>query len=555
MPQSPQTPARVRLTAALKALQAHQRQGKTVLRSSDFDAPARRALVNAGFLHPVTRGWYVVARPGEHSGDTTPWYASREDFLAAYCTERFGAAWHLDPGASLQVHAAATHLSKQVIVWATAGTNNTLALPYGCSLLDYKTRDPVPRDQIVRVGRLRVMSLAATLVRLSPTAFEQSPTDVRVAMGQVADASDLCRVLLTEGRSVVSGRLVGAFRAIGRDDVADQIRGTMRDAGYVVNETNPFAAPLAHEPLARATSPHVRRMELRWAQMRDTVIRIMPAAPGLPTDAPTYLAQVAERYKVDAYHSLSIEGYRVTDEVIAKVARGRWRPETDLVDAETRNALAAHGYWLAHQSVTESIARILKGADAADTAWRDHGAWYRQLFAPSVTVGLLQASDLAGYRAQPVYIRNAQHVPPASDTVRELMPALFDHLRKEPDAAVRAVLGHFFLVFVHPYPDGNGRIGRFLMNAMLASGGYPWTVIPVEQRDAYFAALERASVHGDIAPFSQFVAGTLMTPPSVGQPVTSATRVGPSSPAKDGLPRRVRAQESASTRKIEPPTP
>jgi len=31
--------------------------------------------------------------------------------------------------------------------------------------------------------------------------------------------------------------------------------------------------------------------------------------------------------------------------------------------------------------------------------------------------------------------------------------------------------------------DGNGRMGRFLMNVMLAAGGYPWTVIPLEKRD------------------------------------------------------------------------
>lgn len=53
--------------------------------------------------------------------------------------------------------------------------------------------------------------------------------------------------------------------------------------------------------------------------------------------------------------------------------------------------------------------------------------------------------------------------------------------------------------------DGNGRIGRFLMNAMLASGGYPWTVIPVEKRADYLAALEAASVDGDIAPFAKFL--------------------------------------------------
>ncbi|MEI6175090.1 MAG: hypothetical protein WCR01_15195 [Bacteroidota bacterium] len=37
--------------------------------------------------------------------------------------------------------------------------------------------------------------------------------------------------------------------------------------------------------------------------------------------------------------------------------------------------------------------------------------------------------------------------------------------------------------------DGNGRMARFLMNVMLASGGYPWTVIPVEMHNAYMYSL------------------------------------------------------------------
>ncbi|HRH89073.1 MAG TPA: Fic family protein, partial [Rubrivivax sp.] len=43
------------------------------------------------------------------------------------------------------------------------------------------------------------------------------------------------------------------------------------------------------------------------------------------------------------------------------------------------------------------------------------------------------------------------------------------------------MLGHFLFVHIHPYSDGNGRIGRFILNTFLASGGYPWTVIRVEQ--------------------------------------------------------------------------
>jgi Fic family protein len=86
------------------------------------------------------------------------------------------------------------------------------------------------------------------------------------------------------------------------------------------------------------------------------------------------------------------------------------------------------------------------------------------------------------------------------------MPAMFDLMEREPEAAVRAVLGHWLFGYLHPYPDGNGRMARFLMNAMLASGGYPWMVIRVEDRTEYLAALDGASIDLDIAPFAEFIA-------------------------------------------------
>jgi Fic family protein len=99
------------------------------------------------------------------------------------------------------------------------------------------------------------------------------------------------------------------------------------------------------------------------------------------------------------------------------------------------------------------------------------------------------------------------HVPLNRDAVRDAMPAFFDLLREETHPAVRVVLGHFLFVYIHPYMDGNGRVGRFVMNVMLASGGYPWTVIPVGDRNVYMSALERASVGEDIVPFTDFLAG------------------------------------------------
>ena len=67
------------------------------------------------------------------------------------------------------------------------------------------------------------------------------------------------------------------------------------------------------------------------------------------------------------------------------------------------------------------------------------------------------------------------------------------------------MLGHFIFVYIHPYMDGNGRLGRFLMNVTMASGGYPWIIVPVERRDDYMSALESASVKQDIRPFAAFV--------------------------------------------------
>ena len=98
------------------------------------------------------------------------------------------------------------------------------------------------------------------------------------------------------------------------------------------------------------------------------------------------------------------------------------------------------------------------------------------------------------------------HVPPRYEAVRDLMPAFFSLLKDEKEPAVKAVLGHLFFVYIHPYIDGNGRMGRFLMNAMLASGGYPWTVIPLETRNDYMVTLEEASVRKNIKPFSRFLA-------------------------------------------------
>ena len=86
------------------------------------------------------------------------------------------------------------------------------------------------------------------------------------------------------------------------------------------------------------------------------------------------------------------------------------------------------------------------------------------------------------------------------------MAEFFDLLRGEREPSVRAVLGLWLFGYIHPYADGNGRMARFLMNAMLASGGYPWTVIRTGDRSRYLAALDSASIDHDVAPFVRLLA-------------------------------------------------
>ena len=494
-----------KLAASLEVIKNLQDQGIVAIRSRDLSRTHRERLVKNGFLQEVLKGWYISSRPDDKAGESTAWYASFWNFLASYLESRFGQGWCLSPEQSLSIHAGNRTVPRQLLVRARKGSNNVTNLPYDTSLLDIRVDIPDKYDINVMEG-LRLFSLPAALVACGPASFRQNSTDIRAALAMVGDASDLLERLLTGGHSSIAGRLVGAFRNIGREDIARNIIDTMAAAGYTVRESDPFAAASPVTFSQRESSPYVSRVRILWSHMREDVLEGFPAAPGLARDKAAYLKEIDDLYTSDAYHSLSIEGYRVSAELIERVKSGAWNPEHDKGDKEHRDAMAARGYWQAFQAVKQSIETILDGANPGAVVRKDHASWYRELWAPSVTSGLLRPGDLAGYRNGPIHIRRSMHAPPSMDAVRDLMPAFFELLEEETVPAARVVLGHLFFVYIHPYMDGNGRIGRFLMNTMIAAGGYRWTIIPVEKREEYMAALESASVEQDIRPFTRFLA-------------------------------------------------
>lgn len=218
----------------------------------------------------------------------------------------------------------------------------------------------------------------------------------------------------------------------------------------------------------------------------------------------------------DALNSLSIEGYEVSEELIRRVQDGKWEPDADARDNETRNALAAKGYRLAFEEVREDIAKILDGAPTGELLEARHQDWFRAMFSPSVAAGIIEAHQLAGYRSHNVYLRSSSHVPLPPHAIADAMDALFESISGEPDARVKAILAPFLFTYIHPFPDGNGRTARFMMNALLAESGVPWTVIPVARRDEYMNALEAASQHENVVPLTIFVSELVNAPPPTG---------------------------------------
>ena len=493
-----------KLAESLEVLRALQERGVAAVRSGDLTRTHRERLVKNGFLQEVMKGWYIPVPPDEVTGESTTWYASFWGFFAVYLKERFGTNWSLSPEQSLLLHVGNMTVPRQLLVRSPKARNNITTLPHDTSLFD--TRAALPGvGQVAKKDGLRLFSVPAGLVSCGPGFFLQNATDARAALAMVRDASDVLTLLLEGGRTTVASRLAGAFRNIGRDRIADDIVKTMQTADYDIREKDPFEDTVNLILPAREQSTYVNRIRLMWQQMREPILKQFPAAPGRPFDIAAYLKAADDIYVTDAYNSLSIEGFRVSPELIERVRNGEWNPDENEDDREHRNALAARGYWQAYQAVRESVRKALEGENPGAVSDADHGDWYREMFGPSVTAGLLRTADLAGYRNDQVYISHSMHVPPRYEAVRHCMPAFFDLLREEPEPSVRVVLGHFVFVYIHPYMDGNGRIGRFLMNVMLAAGGYPWTVIPIEKRDDYMNALESGSVEQDIAPFAIFL--------------------------------------------------
>jgi Fic family protein len=119
-------------------------------------------------------------------------------------------------------------------------------------------------------------------------------------------------------------------------------------------------------------------------------------------------------------------------------------------------------------------------------------------------VGVLQGNRIA-------------HLAPPPHRVVDLMQALFRFLRTEREAPplVVALVFHYELELIHPFSDGNGRIGRLWQHALLRRASPVFEHVPAEslirehQRE-YYAALAAADRLGGCNPFIEHMLGILL---------------------------------------------
>lgn len=426
------------------------------------------------------KGWYlatgpfrpaVSGAPDPRPPDGSIWPQACWLFIADYLRQRYGSNWCLAPEPSLAIQVGDWTLPTQLVIRTPAGSNKPTVLPGGHSLLDLRLQ-VADADVETRVG-LRVMNLPAALMACPTEHFRQRPAQLRAGLCLLTDPEPLLLRLHAGGHSRIAGRLAGALRNVGRDDVADRIRDRLRSRGQRVSEADPFDQPTPALMRRRAFSPYPSPPSLRqrWQALRERVLAARPDPPRSPVAADPWIARAGTAGAATA------------------------AMELDGLEAEPSEARYRAGF----EVFLDSARRVLNGAAAGRVAVAGLPHWYRTLSGADYNP-LSSLPD--GYRCHPLPPRRSAPPAPRHEAVRDLIPELFRLLDEEPDPFAAAVLGFLNVLEIQPYAAANGVIGTWLMNLMLASGGYPYSVLTATESAELTAALTAARLDENAAPLA-----------------------------------------------------
>lgn len=193
--------------------------------------------------------------------------------------------------------------------------------------------------------------------------------------------------------------------------------------------------------------------------------------------------------------SLAIEGNTLSEAQITAILEGKRviAPPKDIV--EVQNALKAYDFMQKWQPTHE--AHLLQA----------HGV---------LMAGLLE--DAGCYRHGGVGVMSGNqvvHMAPGSNQVPRLMADLLQWLKNcDAPALITSCVFHYEFEFIHPFADGNGRMGRLWQTLILSQWQPIFTDIPVESliyqhQNAYYQAIENSTSASDSAPFIEFMLGII----------------------------------------------
>lgn len=325
----------------------------------------------------------------------------------------------------------------------------------------------------------------------------------------VVRTPDLESAVERNPRPVILKRLADLAAELHNDPLAGQLDRLVRRISH--RGTTPsrtgvgtrIAVPQVLQEAPRGSgSPWLDAQAMRFERQASEVRHIVGrAARQLQKVGWLRLRADAEQNKTnDAYHSTTMEGYRISRESSDAVVCGEPLPGGPQDQKTLEAAMAVQGYTIAYGQVLERARR----KDPIDAGLILD--LYEALFRPSVDAGITDAPALRGWRTGSVGLRGWRYVPPNPKKIPDLIQGLERFAaRADLDAITRALLVHLEFVTIHPFMDGNGRLGRLLMNYALLSGGLPWVTIRSDERLPFFRAIERAQVDGEASSFIGFI--------------------------------------------------
>ncbi|MFL5539152.1 MAG: Fic family protein [Longimicrobiaceae bacterium] len=497
---------------ALRWWRGHAENENYVIGKGDFPDAAETAFLRAGgYVLEVAGGAvWILARPGV---DVLP-----DAFYPNYWKVVRVLMEGYAPAIVERVSAVRLHLEEAtpppVLTVRQAGNASKRAIEltpgFGLLLRPGEVEPDLAVERRPAGVPIAVEDPAATLLGLPVEFLRDDPELVALWLKSlVVSRPKLEEAYARRPRPVVLKRLGGIAREVGNERLAKQIDevligGYRHRIGRGHTERGPsFAVPAHVAELATTHQPWLDRQAATFARFRAEIEEELAAAEArLPRfGRDTLLAQAREAKAYDAYHSTTIEGYRIRPEevsaVISGVMVGGHDPE------EVRSRMAVAGYSKAFESALATVRDADTEVEITETGVQ---RLYLDLFSPSVDAGIVSAELLRGWRTEPSYLRGHVYVPPGPEKLPRLMrryEELVNGVVGHP--LTRAILAHLEFVTTHPYPDGNGRLARLLMNVALLGGGLPWVTIRNDDRTPYFAALHAAQVEGNPLPFTRFV--------------------------------------------------